>query len=190
MTNMVEMAPSETRNMFEKIVVNECSGLTWLTRWVVSKTLGFRDSLMKGSFGSNACATDDGGIGLVERADSGLESGEEENLVTSGNGFVLLAYLIVEECDSPSSSWTSSLQGIRDCILKELPINDEDGESGGIQYIIKVLKAFCNFYHYSVGDLSVAVIAPVVKLITGLEKMNIIHTEQDTTIHEEDWGCN
>jgi len=180
MTNMVEMAPSETRSMFEKIVVNEWPGLTWLTRWVVSKTLRFQDSLMKGSFGSSTCTTD-AGTGLVECSDSGLESGEEENLVTTGNGFVLLAYLIVEECDSPSSSWTSSSQGLRDCILKELPTNDEDGESGGIQFIIKVLKAFCNFYHYSVGDLSVAVIAPVVKLITGLEKMNIIHTEQDTS---------
>ena len=167
MTNTVEMAPGVTKSMIEKVVVEEgcasavagvrTSGLSWLTRWVVSKTLGFQDSVMKGSFGSQASSTDD-----IE-----LESGEEENLVTSGNGFVLLAYLIVDD-GNPSGS---SSRSIRDIILKELPF-DEDGKSGGIQFIIKALKAFCNFYHYSVGDLSVAVISPVIKLIAGLEKMD------------------
>jgi hypothetical protein len=33
------------------------------------------------------------------------------------------------------------------------------------------LKAFCNFYHYSLGDLSVAIVAPVGQLITELERM-------------------
>ena len=168
-TNTVEMAPVVTKSMIEKIVVEEgcasaeasvrTSGLSWLTRWVVSKTLGFQDSVMKGSFGSQGSSTDD----------TELESGEEENLVTSGNGFVLLAYLIVDD-GIPSGS---SSRSIRDIILKELP-NDEDGKSGGIQFIIKALKAFCNFYHYSVGDLSVAVIAPVIKLIAGLEKTDLL----------------
>ena len=43
--------------------------------------------------------------------------------------------------------------------------------------MIKTLKAFCNFYHYSVGDLSVAVIAPVVKLIAGLEKIDMVERQ-------------
>ena len=115
---------------------------------------------MKGSFGS-----DD-----KEHSSDGdeLQAGEEGNLVTAGNGFVLLAYLMLE--DETSSSSSSS---IRDKVVKELPI-DESGSSGGIQYMIKTLKAFCNFYHYSVGDLSVAVIAPIVKLIAGLEKLDVI----------------
>ncbi|KAL3763869.1 hypothetical protein ACHAW5_000415 [Stephanodiscus triporus] len=172
LTNIVEMAAGITKSMIENIVVEErcssaegsvrTSGLSWLTRWVVSKTLGFQDSVMKGSFGSKTGSTDD----------NELESGEEENLVTSGNGFVLLAYLIVD--DGSSSGRTS--KSIRDTILKELPI-DNTGNSGGIYFIIKALKAFCNFYHYSVGDLSVAVIAPVIKLISGLEKMDFCGPE-------------
>ena len=167
-TNTVEMAPDVTKRMIGKIAIDEgctstkastrSSGLSCLTQWVVSKTLGFQDSVMKGSFGSKASSADD----------NALDLGEEENLVTSGNGFVLLAYLIVD--DGPHSGL--SLNNIRDVILKELPF-DSDGKSGGIYFMIKALKAFCNFYHYSVGDLSVAVIAPVIKLIAGLEKMSI-----------------
>ena len=154
--------------MIEKIVLEEgcagttpstkISGLSWLTQWVVSKTLGFQDSVMKGSFGSKASSTDD----------NELELGEEENLVTSGNGFVLLAYLFVDD----GSHSGLPLKNNRDIILKELPF-DKDRKSEGIHFIIKALKAFCNFYHYTVGDLSVAVIAPVIKLMVGLEKMSI-----------------
>ncbi|KAL3822615.1 hypothetical protein ACHAXA_006400 [Cyclostephanos tholiformis] len=166
-TNTVEMAPDLTKRIIEKIVLEEgcaskeastrLSGLTWLTRWVVSKTLGFQDSVMKGSFGSKASSTDD----------NELELGEEENLVLSGNGFVLLAYLII---DNGSHSGLS-FPNIRDVIIKELPFH-KDGKSGGTHFMIKVLKAFCNFYHYSVGDLSVAVIAPVTKLIAGLKSIS------------------
>lgn len=168
MTNIVEMVPNPTKSMIENTVVNEgwlcaefsvqTSGLSWLARWVVSKTLGFRNSVMKGSFGSGTEASSAGEM-------NELQMGEEDNLVTSGNGFVLLACLMTGD-DMIQS------QGIQNEILKELPI-DGDGNCGGIQFMIKSLKAFCNFYHYSVGDLSVAVIAPVVKLITGLEKMNL-----------------
>lgn len=164
LTNVVEMVPNLTKSMIENIVVNEglvCaeSGLSWLARWVVSKTLGFQGSVMKGSFGSQAAASSTGDV-------SELETGEEDNLVTSGNGFVLLAYLMADDDTFPSHS-------IRNIILRELP-SDKAGNSGGIQFMIKMLKAFCNFYHYSVGDLSVAVIAPVVKLISGLEKMELV----------------
>mmetsp|Transcript_9583 Transcript_9583/g.17566 ORF Transcript_9583/g.17566 Transcript_9583/m.17566 type:complete len:178 (+) Transcript_9583:1-534(+) len=137
--------------------IRKIPGLTWLVRWVVSKTTGFQNSVMKGSFGSQ----DETNTAIDTNE---LKAGEEENLVISGNGFVLLACLMVDHEHVSSGS-------IRDSILKELPI-DSDGNSGGIQFMIKTLKAFCNFYHYSVGDLSVAVIAPVVKLITGLEEIN------------------
>mmetsp|Transcript_25742 Transcript_25742/g.53775 ORF Transcript_25742/g.53775 Transcript_25742/m.53775 type:complete len:1389 (-) Transcript_25742:60-4226(-) len=167
LTNVVEMVPNQTKKLIESMIINESSqcvepirkipGLTWLVRWVVSKTTGFQNSVMKGSFGSQ----DETNTAIDTNE---LKAGEEENLVISGNGFVLLACLMVDHEHVSSGS-------IRDSILKELPI-DSDGNSGGIQFMIKTLKAFCNFYHYSVGDLSVAVIAPVVKLITGLEEIN------------------
>jgi hypothetical protein len=161
LTNIIETAPQTAKHMIENIVITneEMDAISWLTRWVVSTTSGFQKSVMKGSFGS-----DD-----KEHSSDGdeLQAGEEGNLVTAGNGFVLLAYLMLEDETSSSSSLS-----IRDKVVKELPI-DESGASGGIQYMIKTLKAFCNFYHYSVGDLSVAVIAPIVKLISGLEKLDV-----------------
>lgn len=162
LTNIIEMVPHSARHMIENIVVTDggIHAIAWLTRWVVSTTSGFQKSIMQGSFGSQ-----------VETGASGgdeLKAGEEGNLVTAGNGFVLLAYLMLEDESSISTS-----SRIRDAIIKELPF-DESGTSGGIQYMIKTLKAFCNFYHYSVGDLSVAVIAPVVKLIAGLQKIDMM----------------
>ena len=164
LTNIVEMVPHSAKYMIEHITVNDegVNAITWLSRWVVSTTSGFRKSIMKGSFGSQG-ETDESTTGGDE-----LKAGEEGNLVTAGNGFVLLAYLMLE--DEQSSSSTAS---IRDAVIEELPF-DENGASGGIQYMIKTLKAFCNFYHYSVGDLSVAVIAPIVKLISGLQKLDAV----------------
>lgn len=164
LTNIVEMVPHSAKYMIEHIAVNDegVNAITWLSRWVVSTTSGFRKSIMKGSFGSQGETEETAGGG------DELKAGEEGNLVTAGNGFVLLAYLMLEDEHSSSSS-----ASIRDAVIKELPI-DDSGASGGIQYMIKTLKAFCNFYHYSVGDLSVAVIAPVVKLIAGLQKLDVV----------------
>jgi hypothetical protein len=163
LTNIVEMVPHSAKHMIENIIITDegMNAISWLTRWVVSTTSGFQKSIMQGSFGSE---------GETETSAGGdeLKAGEEGNLVTAGNGFVLLAYLML---DDESSSSTSSK--IRDAVIKELPF-DESGTSGGIQYMIKTLKAFCNFYHFSVGDLSVAVIAPVVKLIAGLQKLDVM----------------
>lgn len=164
LTNIVEMVPHTAKHLIEHIVVTDegINAVSWLTRWVVSTTSGFQKSVMKGSFGSDHGDRE-------HSADSDeLKAGEEGNLVTAGNGFVLLAYLMLDD-DSSSSSSSS----IRMAVLKELPI-DASGSSGGIQFMMKTLKAFCNFYHYSVGDLSVAVIAPVVKLIAGLQKLDVV----------------
>ncbi|KAL7536695.1 hypothetical protein ACHAXR_007342 [Thalassiosira sp. AJA248-18] len=161
LTNVVEMVPNPTKSMIQAIAVSvesnaQTSGISWLAQWVVSRTSGFQNSIMKGSFGTVAEGRSD--IDTNE-----LKAGEEDNLVISGNGFVLLACLMIDEDVFVSKN-------IRDSVIAELPIGS-DGNSGGIQFMIKALKAFCNFYHYSVGDISVAVIAPVVKLITGLEKI-------------------
>jgi hypothetical protein len=160
LTNTVEMEPDQAKRVLDAIVVvvndgaHQRSGLTWLAGWVFSKTAGFRESILKGSFGSSASSA----------VDNELKTGEDDNLVTSGNGFVLLAYLMIGD------DFTS--HKIRDLVLKELPV-DHNGVSGGIQFIVKVLKAFCNYYHCAVGDISIAVIAPVVKLISGLELLGM-----------------
>ena len=163
LTNVAEMIPTPTRAIFlDMLIDKELKGITWLTEWLMSKTLGFRQAVMKGSFGTTTteeCTN--------ESHDDELKSGEESNLVTAGNGFVLLAYLMLDDDNA-----TATTQ-MRETVIKELPV-DETGKSGGILFMIKTLKAFCNFYHYSVGDLSVAVIAPVIKLISGLERINLI----------------
>ncbi|KAL3787901.1 hypothetical protein HJC23_000143 [Cyclotella cryptica] len=164
LTNIAETIPSSTREIFLGLLIKgEVKGISWLTQWIVSKTSGFQSAVMKGTFGSTR--HDDS----TANNDSELKPGEEGNLVTSGNGFVLLSYLMLDDNNGTTTSQ------IRDIIVRELPI-DETGNSGGIQFMIKTLKAFCNFYHYSVGDLSVAVIAPVIRLIAGLEKIHL--TEQ------------
>eukprot|EP00956_Cyclotella_meneghiniana_P031916 scaffold85532_cov23-Cyclotella_meneghiniana.AAC.1 len=160
LTNVAEMMPTPTRAIFDELIVDdEKNGMTWLTQWIVSKTANFQQAVMKGSFGSAANTNS-----MDDHNDSELQSGEEGNLVTAGNGFILLSYLMLDEDNGTVTS------KIRDNIINNLPL-DETGNSGGIQYMIKTLKAFCNFYHYSVGDLSVAVIAPVIKLISGLERL-------------------
>ncbi|KAL7513325.1 hypothetical protein ACHAXN_010721 [Cyclotella atomus] len=162
LTNVAEMIPSYTRDIFVDMNARAgLNGITWLTRWIVTKTTGFQRAIMKGSFGSTAQ------IDVVSSEHEELQSGEEGNLVTAGNGFVLLAYLMLDEDNSTVTA------RIRDIIIEELPV-DKSGKSGGIQFMIKTLKAFCNFYHYSVGDLSVAVIAPVIKLIAGLERIHLV----------------
>eukprot|EP00956_Cyclotella_meneghiniana_P030202 scaffold75397_cov67-Cyclotella_meneghiniana.AAC.3 len=160
LTNVAEMMPTPTRAIFDELIVDdEKNGTTWLTQWIVSKTANFQQAVMKGSFGSAANTNS-----MDDHDDSELQSGEEGNLVTAGNGFILLSYLMLDEDNGTVTS------KIRDNIINNLPL-DKTGNSGGIQYMIKTLKAFCNFYHYSVGDLSVAVIAPVIKLISGLERL-------------------
>ena len=81
LTNILEMEPNAAKLVFENMVVDEMtpkiSSLSWLTRWVVSKTKGFQASVMGGSFGSQDSAS--------SAASGELKSGEEANLVTAGN---------------------------------------------------------------------------------------------------------
>jgi hypothetical protein len=63
-----------------------------------------------------------------------------------------------------------STNTIRNLIIEEMP-RHEDGSSTGVAMIINCLKAFCNFYHFSLGDLSVAIVTPVKMLIGELEEL-------------------
>jgi hypothetical protein len=53
----------------------------------------------------------------------------------------------------------------------------ENGTSLGVTMIINTLKAFCNYYHLSLGQLSFAVVAPVKKLIQELEDVEEFEEE-------------
>ena len=155
--------------------IEEKRALSWLAMWVASQTESYRDALMTGSFGERDVKCP----GIESPSSRGLEKHEEEYLITAGHGFIVLACMMREaeqgvavggqNVDSFMEDKKITLR-IRSTVLAEMP-KDNNGDAIGVTFIIKTLKAFCNFYHYSVGALSVAVISPVVKLITELEKM-------------------
>ena len=131
--------------------------LTWLSRWLFNETISFRDAVMLGTFGEKAYQD-------ISHEMRDLEKHEEEHLITAGNGFILLACLMIQ-----SNVHDHQLSAkIRKLILDELQVNKN---GGGLQLIKNTLKAFCNFYHYSLGDLSVAIVAPVGGIIAEVETM-------------------
>lgn len=130
--------------------------LPWISRWTVDQTAPFRDAVMSGISGES-CSDEN-------KRD--LKHEEDEFLITAGNGFILLACLLgvhknATFCESDTTS------KIRSIIFGSIPKHENL-----LLLMINTLKAFCNYYRYSVGDLSVAVITPVLHLITGLERMS------------------
>ena len=132
------------------------NALSWLSSWVVDQTLPFRDAVMDA-------------ILPTTKVSRGLKSSEDEYLLTAGNGFVLLACFLREDvfmsCDNPGKDITTK---VRKLIMENIPTNEE----GKLVLAINTLKAFCNFYRYSIGELSVAVVDPVLKLVTVLENVD------------------
>ena len=125
--------------------------LTWLSRTIFCETASFRDAVMRGTFGEKA----------HQDTTRDLEKHEEEHLITAGNGFILMVCLMKSR-DHELSTF------IRKVILQELQV---DGSSSRLVLIKNTLKAFCNFYHFSLGDLSVAIVGPVGRLIAEVENM-------------------
>lgn len=153
LTNVIEAAHLQSSlsslyvpSVTDDFKIGEESFLPWLTRWIVEETSTFRESVLNGSFGNNRTT-----FQKNELNEAYLHKDADEHLVTAGNGFILLACVIIQG-DSR----------IRESILVHTK------NAGGYTLIINTLKAFCNFYYYSVGDLSVAVVAPVKKLIAEL----------------------
>lgn len=129
--------------------------MAWMTDWLVGETSSFRDAVQDKRFGSSDS----------QHVMRPLEKHEEDGLVTAGNGFVLLACLLIDGA-SHTASAISDAPHPRVVVLKHLPGYTLDEK---VAFIKNTLKAFCNFYRYSVGDLSVAVIKPVQSLIAQLE---------------------
>lgn len=136
--------------------------LTWLSRWLFLETSTFRNAVLSGTFGQKA-------EGSTSHEMRHLEKDAEENLITAGNGFIFLTCLMIQT-KTRYVEGDQLFTNIREIILKELQVDDKnDGSS--LLLMKNTLKAFCNFYHYSLGDLSVAIVAPVGQLITELERM-------------------
>jgi len=143
--------------------VSEEGFISWLSHWVVSQTESFRDGVMHGTFGKSSKETDV----CHQGSNTYLDKDADENLVTAGNGFILLACCMIQS-DLVGDKADDISRSIRVIIDGTMPRN-KDGSSTGFTLIKNTLKAFCNFYYYSVHDLSVAVVAPVKKLIAQLE---------------------
>jgi hypothetical protein len=153
LTNVIETAHLQSTlsilnvpSVTDDCKIGEEAFLPWLTRWIVEETSSFRESVLNGSFGNK-----NGTFLQNEGNESYLHKDAEEHLVTAGNGFILLSCVIIQGDGR-----------IRESVLVHTK------NAGGYTLIINTLKAFCNFYYYSVGDLSVAVVAPVKKLIAEL----------------------
>ncbi|CAJ1953328.1 unnamed protein product [Cylindrotheca closterium] len=162
LANIVE--GSDVRRLLTEINVDAPScrilWLEWLCRWLKIQTASFQDAIMDGG-------TNNGQSSSQERE---LQKAEEDRLVAAGNGCVLLACLMKEpESISEEPELTNT---IRQLIVDQMP-KSKDGGSTGVIMIVNTLKAFCNFYQLSLGDLSVAIVAPVKKLIQELQEMGL-----------------
>ncbi len=173
LTNTLESSSESTlRSILSKMklpVNNDDSplALVWLARWIVSQTEPFQEILLSDSFVNK----NDNGVGKNGGVRD-LEEHEDEYLITAGNGFIFLTYLIRKQEDCTVTGTRKKIKScVRDLILSQIPGN-KNGDK--ILLMVNALKAFCNFYRFSIGDLSVAVVAPVLKLISELETMQKI----------------
>ena len=140
------------------------SWLTWFSKWVVHKTESFRDKLVAPGSKRKHPSKD---------SEEDVPSYRDEDVVAAGNGCVLLACLLLSSDENDDDSVTQD-DSLRTMILDEIP-------NGDVRFIINCMRAFCNFYAATVGQLSVAIVLPVQKLISQLEKEWGLSTELATT---------
>ena len=133
--------------------------IRWLCQWLVEQTSGFREAIL--SIGKKRGS---------QESHRELQQNEDDKLVAAGNGCVLLACLMTEPQEQLGDSGDETTTAIRKLIMEEMP-SDKNGKPTGAALIINTLKAFCNFYHFSLGELSVAIVEPVKKLIDKLSEL-------------------
>jgi len=163
-TNVVESGTSP--QLLSEIQIHNAEEqrfLPWLVDWIVDQTTSFREALVESTFGSSPS----------KHSTRHLEEREDEKLVLAGNGFVLLTCLMLHgnsalpgETEVDTSREQEGNESVREMILFRLPGPDTGAKT---IFVVNTLKAFCNFYHMTVGDLSVPVVAPVKKLMEQLE---------------------
>lgn len=147
----------ETRAMTQK--GTSILWIRWLCQWLVEQTSGFQESIL--SIGEKR---------NPRESERELQHYEDDKLVAAGNGCVLLACLMKDPEVRSDKAQDASSTAIRKVILEELP-TDKNGKPSGMTFIINTLKAFCNFYHFSLGELSLAIVAPVTKLIDHVTRL-------------------
>lgn len=164
LANIIE-GPDVRRMLAEMKVVSssgEILWLKWLCQWLVAQTESFHDAIL-------GMESDNGESSMRTASQRELQKNEEDKLLAAGNGCVLLACLMKEP--ETISEEPESTNIIRRMIIEQMPTN-QDGISTGVTMIINTLKAFCNFYHYSLGDLCFAIVTPVKKLIDELQDIS------------------
>ena len=174
--NIIEGAGIRRMLIEIKVMLQSGSSLSWvkwLCQWLVKQTDSFREEIL--SIGTDRSNKDPNGGQNITKPGNGssnninneheeLQKHEEEKLVAAGNGCVVLACLMTEsDDDDPEFSVT-----LRKLIKDQMPLN-KDGSSSGLTLIVNTLKAYCNYYQISMGQVSFAVVAPVKKLIEELE---------------------
>ena len=136
--------------------------ISWLAAWLVGETESFRDAIC--AFGSEST-----------HSQRRLETSENDQLVTAGNGFVLLASILAISADdlvqkNSADNNTFDQNNVHELILTNLPGNDYKSKVG---FMKNLLTIFCNFYQVSIGDLSVAVTGPIKGLIRKLDSISL-----------------
>jgi len=165
LSNIIE-GPGVRRQLTDVRVVTKTGQnilwIRWLCQWLVEQTSGFREAIL--NIGKKQGSQE-------ESHDRELQQNEDEKLVAAGNGCVLLACLMKEPHEQSGDSGDETTTAmIRTLILEEMP-SDKNGKPTGVAFIINTLRAFCNFYHFSLGELSVAIVEPVKKLIDQLSEL-------------------
>jgi len=174
MTNVVESGASpqylSAIDVGKRTDIENPNFFLWLVHWIIDQTRSFRDAIAESTFGAPSSSPS-------KHSGRHLEDQEDEKLVLAGNGFVLLACLLLHDDEATSGLVEDAGKkrtkkkaakdvDARQVVLSELPGSDDGSK---ISFVINTLKAFCNFYHMTVGDLSVAVVAPVKILMGKLE---------------------
>ena len=127
------------------------SFLKWLTNHVVGRTISFQEAIVETSFGS-----------LQDRhSERHLNKSENEALMMAGNAFIFLSYILVGALNA-SGNKSKAYKDIMGALPGKF-------EATKVLFMKNTLKAFCNLYHFSAGALSLAIVAPVRKLLSELE---------------------
>ena len=153
LTNYVESGGSR-KTFYEMEARGGERFLSWLVQWLVLQTRRFQNAMMGSTFGESPS----------KASSLQFDKEDHENLVLAANGFILLSWLMI--ADSEAQQDSDLLSRIQEVVLAELPGETRNGQ---IAFVKNTLKAFCNFYHISVGELSVTVVEPVKDLIRRLE---------------------
>mmetsp|Transcript_11060 Transcript_11060/g.24763 ORF Transcript_11060/g.24763 Transcript_11060/m.24763 type:complete len:313 (-) Transcript_11060:65-1003(-) len=131
--------------------------LPWLVKHLVKLTEGFKSELLHEDDSESRASASSARKERVDEASLMLDNYERDNLLLSGNGFVLLAYLLL-------GNNNGEVEGL---ILSNLPGAFVQYKIGFLQ---KALTAFGNYYRHTVGELSMAIVAPIQSLLHGLNE--------------------